>query len=86
MIIFMLITPLICSRYFIFIYFYSPRHFNAMGRFFTTRLAEIGAIPVCPYGEGDNDGCMEDDFRAWEKILWPALVAKYIDSQGYTCL
>jgi NADPH-ferrihemoprotein reductase len=32
---------------------------------------------VVKYGEGDDDGCMEDDFRAWEKILWPALTSKF---------
>ena len=31
-------------------------HFNAMGRFFDTRLGELGATRVFPAGEGDDDG------------------------------
>jgi NADPH-ferrihemoprotein reductase len=30
-----------------------------------------------PYGEGDDDATLEDDFDAWRAQLWPALTAKF---------
>jgi hypothetical protein len=32
---------------------------------------------VFKYGEGDDDGSLEDDFGSWKKELWPALVRHF---------
>jgi len=29
------------------------------------------------YGEGDDDGTLEEDFEKWKSNLWPTLIAKY---------
>jgi len=31
-------------------------HYNAMGKFFDKKLAELGAERMYPLGEGDDDG------------------------------
>jgi NADPH-ferrihemoprotein reductase len=52
-------------------------HYNAMGRIFDRRLEEIGAKRIFKKGEGDEDASLEDDFAAWKKELWPALVQHF---------
>jgi NADPH-ferrihemoprotein reductase len=48
--------------------------FNAMGRYFDKRAEELGGERIFRYGEGDDEGSLEEDFSAWEKDLWPKLV------------
>jgi NADPH-ferrihemoprotein reductase len=49
-----------------------------MGRVTNELLAKLGAESVCPYGEGDDDGTLEDDFQQWrDNVLWPTLIQKY---------
>ena len=50
-------------------------HYNAMGRLTNTRLAELGGTPVYKYGEGDDDGTLEEDFDGWKDDLWAGLRA-----------
>lgn len=49
-------------------------HFNKMGKDTASRLEACGGTPAAPYGEGDDDGTLEDDFEKWKDGLWPALV------------
>lgn len=51
------------------------QQFNAMGRLFDRRLAELGARRVAERGEGDDDANLEEDFKAWRRRTWPVLVA-----------
>ena len=48
-------------------------HYNSMGRLVNKRMKELGATPVYQYGEGDDDGTMEDDFDGWYDDLWTGL-------------
>lgn len=48
-------------------------HFNRTGRRLNARLDELGCQRVMPYGEGDDDAHMDDDFENWSAALWPAL-------------
>lgn len=48
-------------------------HYNAQGRFIFKRLGELGAEACAVYGEGDDDGSMEEDFDSWKEALWQAL-------------
>ena len=51
-------------------------HFNAMGKLVNTRLEALGAQRVYTFGEGDDEGNMEEDWEAWrEGGLWAALHA-----------
>ena len=56
-------------------------HFNEMGRNINKILEDKGAQRVAEYGEGDDDGTMEEDFEQWRDNLWPAL-AKTFGSGG----
>ena len=47
-------------------------HYNAMGKFANTNLAKFGAQTVYAYGEGDDDGTLEEDFEEWKESLLPA--------------
>ena len=40
--------------------------YNKMGRVYQKRLEKLGAKCIIPYGEGDDDGCLEDDFNKWK--------------------
>merc|ERR1711991_1125221 len=48
-------------------------HYNWMGRQINKRLGELGAQSVVPYGEGDDDATLEDDFSEWKKLIWKPL-------------
>lgn len=48
----------------------SYEHYNAMGKFFTKSLSEMGASTVHFHGEGDDMGTLEDDFDEWKQELW----------------
>jgi NADPH-ferrihemoprotein reductase len=57
-------------------------HFNAMGLFFDAALTALGGRRVgaqltldLPFGLGDDDGTLEDDFSAWRECVWPELMA-----------
>lgn len=53
-------------------------HYNSMGRYFDTRLEELGAFRVCDKGEGDDDANIEEDFVNWREVFWPS-VCKFFD-------
>lgn len=44
-------------------------HFNKFGRWVDSSLKEIGGERVYTYGEGDDDGTLQDDFAAWVEDL-----------------
>jgi len=48
-------------------------HFNAQGRFIDKTLESFGAQRMYKYGEGDDDGTLEDDFEEWKANLWVQL-------------
>ena len=48
-------------------------HYNAQGRFVDKILDSFGAKRMYPYGEGDDDGTLEEDFESWKAKLWSTL-------------
>ena len=52
-------------------------HYNAMGRLVNKLFEERGATRAYDYGEGDDDGTLEQDFETWRDGLWPALVKRF---------
>lgn len=48
-------------------------HFNSMGIYVDSRLAELEAERVYELGLGDDDGNIEEDFITWKEGLWPAV-------------
>lgn len=53
-----------------------------MGLFFDAALSALGGQRVgaqltldLPFGLGDDDGTLEDDFSAWRECVWPELMA-----------
>jgi NADPH-ferrihemoprotein reductase len=48
-------------------------HFNRTGRTTDAGLSTAGAERMFPYGEGDDDGTLEDDFDAWKEKFWAAV-------------
>lgn len=57
-------------------------HFNRVGKLTNALLEKLGGKRVVEYGQGDDDGTLEEDFEAWKSTLWPQLVEKYITSNG----
>ena len=51
-----------------------------MGKFFNESFEKLGAERIYQYGEGDDDKCLEDDFKAWKKDLWVAMTG-YFEQQ-----
>ena len=52
-------------------------HFNRMGKTTHAHLAALGGNCVFPYGEGDDNECIEDDYSSWRSALWIELRKKY---------
>lgn len=48
-------------------------HFNAMGKKAHKALAALGGTQLVRRGDGDDDGCIDDDFDKWVAELLPAL-------------
>jgi len=40
-------------------------HFNAIGKKAFSALQALGAQPLLHRGDGDDDGCIDDDFEKW---------------------
>lgn len=57
-------------------------HFNRMGKLTNSLLEKLGAKRAFEYGQGDDDGTLEEDFEAWKSKLWPALTEKFINANG----
>lgn len=49
-------------------------HYNRMGKLVNQRLEELGGTRVYQYGEGDDDGTLEEDFDNWKNALWDSLL------------
>ena len=59
------------------------KSFNLMGREMDKRMEALGATRVVRYGEGDDDGNMEEDFVRWETQLWTDLCEAFdIDQES----
>lgn len=52
-------------------------HFNAVGKFFDSRLEELGAERVFELGLGDDDANLEEDFMRWREAFLPALAQSF---------
>lgn len=48
-------------------------HFNRTGKLTNAALPSFGAVPIYQYGEGDDDGSLEEDFDKWKANLWSSL-------------
>eukprot|EP00197_Chlamydomonas_leiostraca_P012125 CAMPEP_0202864656 /NCGR_PEP_ID=MMETSP1391-20130828/4809_1 /ASSEMBLY_ACC=CAM_ASM_000867 /TAXON_ID=1034604 /ORGANISM="Chlamydomonas leiostraca, Strain SAG 11-49" /LENGTH=667 /DNA_ID=CAMNT_0049544423 /DNA_START=66 /DNA_END=2069 /DNA_ORIENTATION=- len=48
-------------------------HFNAMGKKAFKALQALGGKPLVRRGDGDDDGCIDDDWDKWCGELFPAL-------------
>jgi NADPH-ferrihemoprotein reductase len=65
-------------------------HYNRMGKLTNKLLEKLGGKRVVEYGEGDDDGTLEEDFDAWKAKLWPSFKAHFhledssVHSQGST--
>ena len=56
----------------------SYENYQAVGRYFDTRLVELGAKRLVERGEGNSQNHKtEDQFDEWKKPLWKSLVNKY---------
>lgn len=52
-------------------------HFNQMGKRTNDTLHNYGGKRVFTYGEGDDDGSLEDDFEKWKLNMWTDLIKKF---------
>jgi NADPH-ferrihemoprotein reductase len=56
----------------------SYENYQAVGRYFDTRLVALGATRLVPKGEGNSQfQKTEDQFDEWKKDLWKSLILKY---------
>ncbi|TMW57126.1 hypothetical protein Poli38472_003051 [Pythium oligandrum] len=53
-------------------------HFNLIGRLVDEKMEQYGAHRVYNYGEGDDDGTMDEDFDAWKERLWKELRKQFV--------
>jgi NADPH-ferrihemoprotein reductase len=58
------------------------QHFNKMGRLTNERLEKHGAKRVAAYGEGDDDGSLEEDFEKWKDATWETLLQRFDEQAG----
>lgn len=66
--------PLVGTRYTVFgLGNKQYEYYNAMGRLADVRLLELGGTRVYKYGEGDDDGTLQEDFNAWAEDLYDSL-------------
>lgn len=59
-------------------------HFNRMGKRTNAALEAFGAKRVFDYGEGDDDGTLDEDFSNWKTKMWPALVSQFNNAAAAT--
>lgn len=53
-------------------------HYNAVGRLTDKLMAHHGATRVFPYGEGDDDASVDEDFDDWKEALWKTLRQQFL--------
>jgi NADPH-ferrihemoprotein reductase len=51
--------------------------YNRMGKFTNQGLEDLGGKRVFDYGEGDDDGSLEEDFEKWKNLLVNSLVNQF---------
>lgn len=69
--------------------YYSSRYlccitYLRMGKWTNEFLSQMGGTAIYPYGEGDDDCSLEEDFESWKENLWQALVKAYHPSHSTT--
>ena len=57
-------------------------HFNSMGKWTDSRLAQLGATRLVEVGLGDDDADIEADFEAWRTSLWATLCPHDLTSEA----
>ncbi len=57
-------------------------HYNRMGKTTNANLERLGGERVATYGEGDDDGNLEEDFNQWREQMWPQLIERFIGSSA----
>jgi len=57
-------------------------HYNRMGKSTNASLERLGGERVADYGEGDDDGNLEEDFNQWREKMWGQLVERFIGSSA----
>lgn len=53
-------------------------HFCNVGNIVHKKLVAMGSSPLLACGEGDDDGCLEDDFSAWRTAFWKLARSKIL--------
>ncbi len=61
-------------------------HYQACGRHIDQRLQALGVQPLVERHEGDDSGTLEDDFIAWQTVLWPRLTGQAINVDAYNAV
>lgn len=56
-------------------------NFNAMGKYFDKRMADLGATRIHEMGTGDDDSNIEDHFITWKEDMWKS-VCKHFGISG----
>ena len=57
-------------------------HYNAMGKLVDSHMERLGATRMHPYGEGDDDANLEDDFDEWRQDLWKSVRQNVFGDDG----
>jgi NADPH-ferrihemoprotein reductase len=52
-------------------------HYNKMGKETDKLLEKLGASRIFDYGEGDDDGSLEEDFEEWKNRFWPSILKQF---------
>ena len=61
-------------------------HFNRMGKTINKDLEKFGGNRVIEYGEGDDDGNLEEDFDNWKATMWPSLTEQFCDGMDTSAI
>jgi NADPH-ferrihemoprotein reductase len=51
--------------------------YNAIGRRLNARMKQLGGLEICKYGEGDDDGVLEENFLSWKTTIMKSVAEYY---------